>query len=282
MKKIYFILFLILLNFNFAYADKDITNLKMKPSVNKGKIGKAYKIIETESGEPVIGQRAYKFLAIPFDCGHDGSKHTDCGEHKKKNKKSYLAKGDRVRSELSSGDNTFRGEHWFSFSIYIPKDYQSIYPTITSFYQIYEKNKGPVLKIEDHYGIMTASIMIKGKLITKKKLLKIDEMRGKWTHVIMHNKFSKKWDEGFYKFWINSDLKAGYKGETYAGSSKGLYVKAGIYQTYISRYLKVIGMDLNWKKGQPPGKFPTQIIYMDNIFKAKSEEILIKLINDAK
>ena len=37
MKKIYFILFLILLNFNFAYADKDITNLKMKPSVNKGK-----------------------------------------------------------------------------------------------------------------------------------------------------------------------------------------------------------------------------------------------------
>ena len=176
MKKIYFILFLILLNFNFAYADKDITNLKMKPSVNKGKIGKAYEIIETESGEPVIGQRAYKFLAIPFDCGHDGSKHTDCGEHKKKNKKSYLAKGDRVRSELSSGDNTFRGEHWFSFSIYIPKDYQSIYPTITSFYQIYEKNKGPVLKIEDHYGIMTASIMIKGKLITKKKLLKIDEM----------------------------------------------------------------------------------------------------------
>ena len=48
MKKIFFILLLFLFNFNFVYADKDITNLKMKPSVNKGKIGKAYEIIETE------------------------------------------------------------------------------------------------------------------------------------------------------------------------------------------------------------------------------------------
>ena len=46
--------------------------------------------------------------------------------------------------------------------------------------------------------------------------------------------------------------------------------------------LKKIGMDTNWKKKQPAGNFPTQIIYMDNIFKAKSEEILIRLINDAK
>ena len=41
MKKIYFILFSILFNFNFVYADMDITNLKMKPLVNNGKIGEA-------------------------------------------------------------------------------------------------------------------------------------------------------------------------------------------------------------------------------------------------
>ena len=68
-----------------AIADKkDITNLNFKPSVHKGKIGKSYEIVKAESGEPVIGNSAYKFVAIPFDCGSDGFKHTDCGTLDKK------------------------------------------------------------------------------------------------------------------------------------------------------------------------------------------------------
>ena len=59
-------------------------------------------------------------------------------------------------------------------------------------------------------------------------------------------------------------------------------VKAGFYQSFLNRYLEVIGMDSNWKKGKAAGKFQTQIIYKDNIFKTKSEEKLIKLINKAK
>ena len=277
MKKILVILFILVFSNNVYANKKDITNLNFKPSVHKGKIGKAYEIVKVESGEPVIGESAYKFVAIPFDCGNDGPKHSDCGDFKRK-KNSYLAKGDRVRSELGSWDNSFKGEQWLTFSIYIPKDYKSISPTVTSFYQIYEKGNGPALKIEDSYGLMKANIMVKGKSITKKGLLPIEKMKDKWTHIVMNNNYSKNSEKGFYNIWVNSKYKASFNGQTHGGAPKGLYVKAGIYQTYISRYLKVIGADPNWEKGQVAGEFPTQIIYMDNIFKAKSKEKLKKTI----
>src|SRR5210317_448343 len=136
------IIFISLFIITNAIADKkNITNLNFKPSVHKGKIGKSYEIVKAESGEPVLGNSAYKFVAIPFDCGSDGSKHTDCGTLDKK-KNTFISKGDRVRSELGSYDNTFSGEQWLAFSIYIPKDYKTISPTITSFYQIYEMKNG--------------------------------------------------------------------------------------------------------------------------------------------
>jgi len=133
------IIFISLFIITNAIADKkDITNLNFKPSVHKGKIGKAYEIVKAESGEPVIGNSAYKFVAIPFDCGSDGPKHSDCGNFKKDKTRQFISQGDRVRSELGAYDNTFRGEQWLTFSVYIPKDYKTISPTKTSFYQIYK------------------------------------------------------------------------------------------------------------------------------------------------
>ena len=276
--KILIVIFIIIFS-QTAYAKKkDITNLNFKPSVAKGKIGNSYEIVKVGSGEPVIGKSAYKFVAIPFDCGKD-DKHTDCGEVVLYKENSYRSKGDRVRSELSSGEKTFKGEKWFTISIYLPEDYKTISPAITSFYQIYEKDGGPAFKIEDFYGIMVGSIMHSGKLITKIKLLEIDKMRGKWTHIVMNNNYSKKKDKGFYNIWVNSKYKSSFNGQTYGSSTtRGLYVKAGIYQTYLSRYLKKIGMNPKWKKGQAAGDFPTQIIFMDNIFKYKSKEKLKKKI----
>ena len=277
--KFFFLIFFIMLFSQAANANKkDITNINFKSSVAKGKIGKSYEIVKVGSGEPVIGKSAYKFVAIPFDCGRD-DKHTDCGEIVLYKENRYRSKGDRVRSELSSHDNTFKGERWLTLSIYLPEDYKTISPTVTAFYQIYEKHGGPAFKIEDFYGIMVGSIMHSGKLIAKTKLLEIDNMKGKWTHIVMHNNYSKKKDKGFYNIWVNSKYKASFNGQTYGSSTtKGLYVKAGIYQTYLSRYLKKIGMNPKWKKGQAAGNFPTQIVYMDNIFKSRSKEKLKKNI----
>ena len=94
MKRI-LIIFLSLLIITNALADKkDITNLNFKPSVYKGKIGKSYEIVKAESGEPVIGKSAYKFVAIPFDCGSDGPKHSDCGIFKKDKTRQFISQGD--------------------------------------------------------------------------------------------------------------------------------------------------------------------------------------------
>ena len=279
MKKIFILIISLFLITNVSANKKDITNLNFKPSVDKGKIGKSYEIVKAESGEPVIGESSYKFIAIPFDCGKDrNSSHSDCGTLDKK-KNTFISKGDRVRSELSSSNSTFSGEQWLTFSIYIPKDYKTISPTRTSFYQIYEKKNGPALKIEDSYGVMVADIMIKGGTIEKRNLISINDMKGKWTHVVMNNNYSKNKDKGFYNIWVNSKYTASYEGQTYGGGAKGLYVKAGLYQTYISRYLKKIGMKPDWVKGQDPGKFPTQIIYMDNIYRTTSKKKLEKILN---
>jgi len=278
MKKTLLIFISLFLITNANANKKDITNLNFKPSVNKGKIGKAYEIVNSDSGLPVIGKSSYKFVAIPFDCGSDGPEHSDCGDFKKDKTREFISQGDRVRSELGSYDNTFKGEQWLTFSIFIPKDYKTISPTITSFYQIYEMKNGPALKIEDKFGTMIANIMIKGGSIEEKNLLAINDMKGKWTHVLMNINYSKNKDKGFYNIWVNSKYTASYKGQTLGGGAKGLYVKAGIYQSFLSRYLSANGMNPNWVKGQEANGFPTQVIYMDNIFKASSKEKLNKII----
>jgi len=279
MKQIVFIFILLTLTPIKSFADKkDITNINFKPSVHIGKKGKSYEIVNSDIGEPVIGKSSFKFVAIPFDCGNDGDKHSDCGGFKKDKTREFISQGDRVRSELGSWENSFRGEQWLTFSIFIPKDYKTISPTITSFYQVYENNNGPALKVEDKFGTMVANIMIKGGSIEEKNLLAIDDMKGEWTHVIMNINFSKNKDKGFYNIWINSKYTASYKGQTFGGGAKGLYVKAGIYQSFLSRYLSANGMNPNWIKGQEANGFPTQIIYMDNIFRASSKEKLKKII----
>ena len=143
--KILIVIFILIFSQTANANKKDITNLNFKPSVAKGKIGKSYEIVKAGSGEPVMGKSAYKFVAIPFDCGRD-DKHTDCGKVVLYKENRYRSKGDRVRSELSSGEKTFKGEQWLTLSIYLPQDYKTISPAITSFYQIYEKHGGPAFK----------------------------------------------------------------------------------------------------------------------------------------
>lgn len=85
MKNILIIIIFLFLITNVNANKQDITNLNFKPSVDKGKIGKSYEILNSDSGEPVIGKSSFKFVAIPFDCGKDrNSSHSDCGTLEKK------------------------------------------------------------------------------------------------------------------------------------------------------------------------------------------------------
>ena len=214
----------------YAFGNNDLSNQELKPSVASGKIGKSYSIVKAGSGEPVLGKKSYKFVAIPFDCGNDQwGTYTDCGTEYD----GYGGGQDRMRSELS-GKKWYGSDQWISYSIYIPEDFKSIYPTITSFFQLYEKGKGPSFKMEDDgNGNIIAHLLIHGRPkipypFRKTTLMNIDDMKGKWTHIIMNVTMSKHDDKGFYKIWVNDELKVDYKGKTSGSGNKGFYIKAGI------------------------------------------------------
>lgn len=61
-----------------------------------------------------------------------------------------------------------------------------------------------------------------------------------------------------------------------------MFLKAGIYQTGISFSMNKWAMSEKWEPRKEARNFPTQIIYMDNIFYAKKEKKLIKLISKTK
>jgi hypothetical protein len=267
MKTIFVIFFLIFFSLNSASANRDITNLKMKPSVHKGKKGKPYEVVKSKNGEPTIGKKAYKFTLLPYDCGRD-SKWSDC-----------KARPIRARSEIGAWKNTFssiKSERWISFSIFLPEDYQSVFPTRASFFQIYKKGLGPILMLRDlGNDLLIAGIMEtnSAEIISgKANLVNISEMLGEWTHFKIHLKYTDETD-GFWKFYVNDKLKYHVEGATrgIVKSKNGLYVKAGIYQTGTDVYKKFHQKDI-----------PTQTIYMDNIFVSKTEKRLIKLIDKAK
>ena len=239
----------------------------MKPSVHKGKKGKPYEVVESKNGEPTIGKKAYKFTLLPYDCGR-GSKWSDC-----------KARPTRARSEIGAWKNTFssiKSERWISFSIFLPEDYQSVFPTRASFFQIYKKGLGPILMLRDiGNDLLVAKIMEtnSAEIISgKANLVNISEMLGNWTHFKIHLKYTDEAD-GFWKFYVNDELKYHIEGSTrgIVKSKNGLYVKAGIYQTATDVYKKFHQKNI-----------PTQTIYMDNIFVSKTEKKLIKLIDKAK
>ena len=292
-RKFIIIFFTIIINTP-VLADRDITNLKWKPSLYKGKMGKSYEIVKLGSGEPVIGKKAFKFVAIPFDCGSSSYNnwYTDCGHvyQSTYSEKFKIGGGDRMRSEISTDTFKFPNPFWLSFSIYIPEDYVTISPTSVSMFQIWEANAGTNLMIEDMNGFLVAKQQVLNRRTDKfpkgqnpwPRLIEIDEMRGKWTHFKIHTNQSDKIDKGFYKYYINDKLVAEYKGVTSDKKKEGMFLKAGIYQTGISFSMSKWGMSEKWEPRQDAGNFPTQIIYMDNIFYAKKESKLNKLINKAK
>ena len=285
MKKIILIFFFNLIILNVHADTKNVTNLKFKPSRYIGKVGPSYEIVNKGSGDPVIGTSSFKFVAIPFDCGSDGVKQNDCGalttDTVSADRKSKgISNGDRVRSEIGTMDKTFKGSgnHWMTFSLFIPNDYTSVAPSYTNFYQIFEKGNGPITMIQERNGFLTIQYKISGKMVHERNILEISDIKGKWNHFVINVNYSKNKDKGYFNLWLNSEHVSSYKGQTYGGSPKGIFIKVGIYQNYISKYLISKGKNPNWVNGQEADGFPTQIIYMDNIFKLKKKEKLSKLI----
>ncbi len=208
------------------------------------------KIVKKEDGFPVRdGEKSVRFEVRLGDCGKDKppGKWNDC-------------KKDRQRHELSG--KTFHGKKWTAFSIYLPKDFKSVDPVKLAMGQFHQRKGSPNLMFQFNNQGYWADRQLSFMTQEMKKILDVEDMIGKWNDILIHGNFTKK-EDGFFKVWVNNELKYEYNGRTTSG--KPSYFKFGIYQTYVSRYSPY--------ESKP---YPTQIVFFDEIRHGISRESVVK------
>ena len=216
-----------------------------------------YKIVSKKDGHPVrAGDKSIRFELRYGDCGKDKApgKWSDC-------------KNDRQRHELSG--ERFKGKVWYAYSIFLPKDFKSVYPVKSAMAQFHQKGSWPSLMFQFTDLGYYADRQLGYQTQEMKKLLEVKDMIGKWNDILIYGNFTSK-ENGFYKVWVNDKLKYKYNGATTGG--KESYFKFGIYHTKISV----------WPMYNPNDPFPTQIVYYDEIRAGKSRESVTKNLNRDK
>ncbi len=206
------------------------------------------KIVKKDDGFPVrAGEKSVRFEVRFGDCGYDRGKWNDC-------------KKDRQRHELSG--KTFKGKKWTAFSIYLPKDFKSVDPVKLAMGQFHQRKGSPNLMFQFNNDGFWADRQISYMTQEMKLILPYKDMIGKWNDILIYGNFTKK-EDGFFKIWVNNELKYEYNGRTTSG--KPSFFKFGIYQTYVSRY------SLYEER-----TYPTQIVYFDEVRHGNSREKVVK------
>ena len=269
--------------------------------VHKSLTGKYYKdygmqVVDKKDGHPVrAGEQSIRFEVRDGDCGKDPDGWSDC-------------KGDRERHELSVAgkkDLMSKGEYWFSWSLFFPKDHQNLYPLSNNYGQFHQKDGAPVFMFKELRGGYSVVRTIGDVDYDERRLIRNDDMSGKWHDILINAKWSKK-DDGFFKVWVNDKLKYDYKGPT--KTKKYVYEKFGIYSTGVTRYKNYKNLDVMEKcfekKGNTddeytafytlkskkikhdisvqlynkcksfykPVKIPTRVVYFDEVRRGKTKE----------
>ena len=270
MKKFLGVVVLGLLCCNVSFADyhfplpKDVASGggKYNKSLEKDFKKHGVQVVNKKDGHPVrAGKKSIRFEVKPGDCGYDDG-WSDC-------------KKDRERHELS-GTRFGPGEKWYAWSIFIPKDFPIIYPSKAMFGQFYNSGIGPIFAFENqnpNRGIVGGYHIEKdfvdcipeGSECSVLYTVASDEdMRGKWTDVLVHAKWSIKPD-GFFKTWINNELKYEYEGKTLVKKKPKVYFKFGIYRSFMSR----------WRNKNNQQDVPGQVLYFDEVRVGKSKKKVV-------
>jgi hypothetical protein len=166
---------------------------------------------------------------------------------------------DRDRSELSEDNgrddqiSNYGGTYWYSWSIFIPKDFQDVDPANIILGQFKQRN---VLNAALIFKMYFGTYMLK---VAPGETSEIDispeGAKGKWLDVIIHTKWTTE-NDGFTKVWVNGFQEADHTGPT-TFNNNDIYFKYGIYRSRISGYTKA------------KGKLPTHVVYYNNIRRGK-------------
>ena len=250
------ICFVLLLSPSFAKNSKDVSNMNVVKKEVSHKQKYAFQLVKKKDGHPVrSGKKSYRFEVRFGDCGkHSG--HNDC-------------KKDRQRSEAKFKDyQKGKKDYWYSASIYLTKDYKSVAPVRTTFVQLYEKGWKPILMVTDRSNEwLEVGRMWSGEYVEMKKAIKIDEMKGKWTDILINTRFSRE-EDGYIKVWVNDKLileAMNIKNIT-PYTKKGVGLDFGIYQTFVS----------GWKREYGDKEYPSMVVYIDEVNMGTSREKVAK------
>ncbi len=204
-----------------------------------------YRVVEKHNGHPVrSGNQSIRFEIRSGDCGYNQG-WSDCEE-------------DRERHELSGSSKRYTmagGEYWFAWSIYLPDDFNIIYPTKTTLGQFHQINGHVVWMFQNHNGGYWVDNQTSGSTVEKKKIFSDSEMRGKWNDIIIHAKWTHM-NDGFFDVYVNNISAPVYQwtGPT-KSKGKQVYFKFGIYRSFLQR----------WKNANSASSVPAQIVYFDEI-----------------
>ena len=251
------LLILILLTVNAeAKNSKDVSNKKKKKKSISHKQKYSLQLVDSKDGHPVrSGNKSWRFEVREGDCGGDKN-YSDC-------------KSNRQRTELQTKEyQKINKEYWYSASIYLPDNYVSAAPVRTVFTQIFEKGWKPILMITDRENKwLEVGRMWSGEYVEMKKGIKINDMKGKWTDILINVRYSRK-EDGFMKVWINDKLiLESLNIKTFTPyTNKGAKLEWGIYQTGVSY----------WKSKNGDKPYPSTVVYFDEVNQGSSKEKVIK------
>ena len=144
---------------------------------------------------------------------------------------------------------------WTAWSIYLPKDYNVVFPIRTMLGQFHNDGDNPPAFTFENQGVLIpggywleVDSYVGGNNNNPKLLIDQKDMLGKWTDVLVNANWTNKKD-GFFKVWVNGKLKAQHTGMTQEKIDDMLF-HIGIYRSFLSK---------------TPGPDPTQVAYYDEV-----------------
>ncbi|MFD1383099.1 heparin lyase I family protein [Rhodanobacter aciditrophus] len=226
------------------------TNLTYKKSLPIGFQPWGVMSVTSDEGYPTrTGNSSIRFEVRDGDCARNDV-WSDCDN-------------DRQRHEFTTKGTS--GDVWFNWSLYIPEDFPSLYPSTVTLGQFHQRS-GPnppfLFQVSNKWENQKAGYRIdrqqRGGTSENKPVMQDEEMRGKWSDILVHANFRADY-QGFFRIYINGETvpRYQYSGSTIDSDGGAAYFKFGIYQSFISRYLEYAGEG---------AKTPTQVVYYDDVF----------------
>lgn len=214
-------------------APHQFAHAKSKPIFSTTKMG--YPNPRTRYGfsrasSPVrAGRRAQKFELRHGDCGSDHG-WSDCENDRQRVERAENPK-DRIQRVGQSA--------WYGWSMYLPSDYRDISPSNTTVGQVKMTGwREPMWFLNLRDGRMRAMFAQQKEC----SVANLKTMRGRWTDIVIFADYSFAPKGESFAVYINGKKTCSKKTplvspKMVSGSKGTLYLKYGIYNSYVSKWL---------------------------------------------